>query len=363
LTRKVTLSCNTVTGVNGFTVRGALTNSRWQITAEKSGSVLLFKLINTQIVRTVSGPATISIVATSGSTLVAGVSQADFLPISPVLTKAGGKLNANLVVPVGTALTTGNRISLLASMATNTTNIINTATQGPTGITLPINFTGNPNGFFEAQAGKLGTSSTGSVSLTDSISVTCPTAGTPCTPVLSLTVNATITCLNCAWNLPNGAGQAADFTPGGGNTQTYTATFTPTFDKFEAWMQVVKPGKFAFESLMTLGGVQPLDPANKVLHLDWAPASTLGAPFSVTIPPGRFKRITSRIWRATIGEGTPTPLVAVITQFDQAGKKFGVLLAGTDQNVLNVGKQGTAQLTIGDQTGKDFIRPSFIGHH
>jgi hypothetical protein len=83
----------------------------------------------------------------------------------------------------------------------------------------------------------------------------------------------------------------------------------------------------------------------------------------VTIPPGRFKRITSRIWRATIGEGTPTPLVAVITQFDQAGKKFGVLLAGTDQNVLNVGKQGTAQLTIGDQTGKDFIRPSFIGHH
>jgi hypothetical protein len=352
------LSCNTVSSFNGFTVQGALAGSRWQITAEKSGSVLLFKLINTRIVRTASTPATISIIATSGTTTVGGVAVADFLPIAPVLTKAGGKLNANLVVPVGTALTTGNRISLLASMATNTTNIINTATQGPTGITLPINFTGNPNGFFEAQAGKLGTSSTGSVSLTDSIAVTCLAA--TCTPTLSLTVNATITCTNCAWNLPNGAGQAADFTPGGGNTQTLTETFTPTFDKFEAWMQVVKGSKFAFESLMSLGGVVPLDPANKVLHLDWAPASADGTPFSATIPPGEFKRVTSRIWKASIGKLNEPRYAAVITQLDHAGKKFGVLLTGTGVNVANLGKQGTAQLTIGDQTGKDFIKPTFI---
>jgi hypothetical protein len=359
LTRKLTLSCNEVTAanMNGFRV-SAQTGTTWQVTAETSGSVLLFKLVNTLITRASTTAATLTISAVSGTTSVSGVAVADFLPISPVLTKAGGKLNANLTVPVGTALTAGNRISLEASLATNTTNVINTPTQGPTGITLPINFTGNPNGFFEAQAGKLSTSATGAVSITDSIAVTCLTA--PCTPTLRLTVNATLTCNGCAWNLPNGAGQAADVTPGGGNTQTVSETLAPSFDKFEAWMQVVKPSKFAFESLMTLGGVQPLDPANKVLHLDWAPASSDASPFSATIPPKTFKPITSRIWKATFRDGT-TDLVAIITQFDQAGRKFGLLLTGTGAAVGNIGKLGTAQLAIGDQTGKDLIKPTFVG--
>ena len=349
---------------------------KWKVIARQSANVTKITVSNARIIApatslTQLGPR-VRITVVTGTT--AACNQASGVTTgSATCTPSGTALQDFAVVSAGAARTAGvvmtgnftgidpivgpagDRISVTGIVqATGTTdgqNFIN-QTPGPgdtdTQVSLPSGCTGDPACAFSATAGATSFFD----EITETIQINCGT--TSCRPKMTLHVDARFRNARDRVDLPNSVGfTLAEDTP------SYIAeSGAASFKAFKAALQIDKPSRFAFESLITLDdGTSGLVTVGGKLQK--AVCLALGSSYSTLIPPDSFRLKKPGLWEFS-GEVNGVDLVASIAKLNSAGTRFGVLIAGRGATVNDISGPLPVQLCIGEERGGGQVTPLFF---
>jgi len=349
--RTTTALYTSITNCNGVDITCSnctLNGGRWKVLARTSGGIMKVSLNNTRIaVRSGQTAAkTVKVVVRSSRNPVTSTSvlTEDFVAVPPGGRSAGVVLSANFF---GTPSPAGDKISVIGKVATNTTRIINQSPAGTTDVarSLPSACTGNLTCVFTATQGTTNIFD----QITETIQLTCATS--PCVPVMTVQVDVTLLKAGDRIDLPNSAGFSVPVTP---EDSPALLNDSPPFDGFKAALQVLTLSKFAFEAVVNVDADGPgLKPLEEAVQL------ALGSEFSTTIPAGRFRRVTSRIFTFS-GTLEGVPVAAVITQLES--RKFVVAIGAAGVNLSGIDNPLPVRLSIGEQTGQALIKPRFFPH-